>query len=76
MKATAKHDCSITLTTDLNQLSFNRQRVVKGQVIELPVFKDEKLKPPISDTLGERCVVFKDEIMLMPTYSRDFDYQQ
>lgn len=75
MKAIAKHDCSVTLTTSLDALSLNRMVVLKGQEIVLPVYKDEILPDgKISDVLGKRTVVFQDEIMLIPTYSKDFDY--
>lgn len=75
MKAVAKHDCSVTLTTSLEALSLNRMSVQKGQEINLPVFKDETLPDgKIADVLGKRSVVFQDGIMLIPTYSKDFDY--
>ena len=75
MKAIAKHDCSVTLTTSLESLSLNRMSVSKGQEIELPVFEDKELPDgKIAEVLGKRSVVFQDGIMLMPTYSKDFDY--
>ena len=75
MKAIAKHDCPVRLTTSLEILSFNRMIVKKGQVIELPVYKDEKITSKlITDVLGNRTVVFQDGIMLIPTYSKDFEY--
>lgn len=75
MKAIAKHDCSVTLTTSLESLSLNRMSVSKGQEIELPVFEDKELPDgKVAEELGKRSVVFQDGIMLMPTYSKDFDY--
>ena len=75
MKAIAKHDCSVTLTTSLESLSLNRMSVTKGQEIELPVFEDKELPDgEAAEVLGKRSVVFQDGIMLMPTYSKDFDY--
>jgi len=75
MKAIAKHDCSVTLTTSLESLSLNRMPVSKGQVIELPVFEDKELPDgKIAEVLGKRTVVFQDGMMLIPTYGKDFDY--
>lgn len=75
MKAIAKHDCSVTLTTSLEALSLNRMAISKGQEIELPVYEDKMLPDgKVADVLGKRSVVFQDGIMLMPTYSKDFDY--
>lgn len=75
MKARAKRDCEVTLTMDLNSISLNRMSVSKGQVINLPVYSDEKIKSKtLSEILGDRCVTFKNQILLMPTYSNDFDY--
>lgn len=75
MKAIAKHDCSVTLTTSLESLSLNRMGVRKGQEIEFPVYEDKELPDgEIADVLGKRSVVFQDGIMLIPTYSKDFDY--
>lgn len=77
MKAIAKHDCTVQLTTSLNTLSLNRMAVSKGQVIELPVYEDKTLPDGfIADRLGKRSVVFKDGIMLIPTYSKDFEYTE
>lgn len=77
MKAIAKHDCEVTLTTSLNSISLNRMSVKKGQTIELPVYKDEEIKSEkISSILGKRSVVFQDSIVLIPTYSNDFDYSE
>lgn len=75
MKAIAKHNCAVTLTTSLEILSLNRMNVKKGFVFDLPVHKDEKLKSaPIVKLLGDRTVVFQDGIWLIPTYARDFNY--
>lgn len=75
MKAIARHDCEVTLTTSLGVLSLNRMAVSKGQVIELPVYEDKTLpEGKIADVLGKRSVVFKDNFWLIPTYSKDFDY--
>jgi hypothetical protein len=49
--------------------------VSKGQEIELPVYEDKTLpNGKVADVLGKRSVVFQDGIMLIPTYSKDFDY--
>lgn len=74
MKAIAKHDCSVTLTLDLNTLSLNRIGVKKGDVLEYPIREDKELKMPISKHLGERSVIFEMDGWLVPTYSKDFDY--
>lgn len=60
MKAIAKHDCQVTLTTSLDSISLNRMDVKKGQAIELPAYKDETFPDgKISEVLGKRSVVFK-----------------
>lgn len=75
MKAIAKHDCQVTLTTSLDSISLNRMDVKKGQTIELSVYKDEEIKSEqVSAILGRRSVVFQDSIVLIPTYSKDFEY--
>lgn len=77
MKATAKHDCSVTLTTDMDSLSLNRVPILKGQVLDLPVYRDELVKnKQIAEAIGERAVAFKYDFMLMLTYSKDFDYSE
>ena len=75
MKAIAKHDCSAALTTSLDSISLNRMAVSKGQIIELPVYKDITFPDgKFTYVLGKRSVVFQEGIMLIPTYSNDFDY--
>lgn len=76
MKAIAKHDCSVTLSLSLESISLNRASVKKGDVLEYPVHRDTELKKPISDTLGDRCVIFQDKIGFIITYSKDFDYTE
>jgi len=77
MKAIAKRDCQVTLTTSLDSISLNRMDVKKGQEINLPVYKDEEIKSKrVSEILGNRSVVFQDSIVLIPTYSNDFDYSE
>jgi len=76
MQATAKHDTEVTLYVDLNSLSFNTNTVKKGTVLNLEVYSDEKMMHPlIAKKLGERCVTFKNGGFLIPTYSKDFDYE-
>lgn len=75
MKAVAKHDCTVTLYFNLNAFSFNTARVVKGQEIELSVYEDKQLAGRVSEVLGNRSVIFKDDYgCFIPTYSRDFEY--
>ena len=77
MKAIAKHDCEVTLTTSLDSISLNRMAVKKGQEINLPVYKDEEIKSEqVAEIIGKRSVVFQDSIVLIPTYSKDFDYSE
>ena len=75
--AIAKKDVTITLHLDINNVSFNTKSVKKGESLQFPVFKREKLtsKKHIEE-LGEEIVVLKDGIHYIPTYSKDFEYIQ
>jgi hypothetical protein len=74
MKAIAKHDCFVTKTLSLSATDLNRIEVKKGEVIDFPIYGDEELSKMYADVLGERQVVFQNGGILLPTYSKDFDY--
>ena len=74
MEAIAKHDCSVTLTTSLDMLSLNRMMVRKGDKISFPVYLDKEITGQVAEAIGNRTVVFIDNGILIPTYSKDFDY--
>jgi len=75
MKAIAKHDCYVSPTTSMDILSLNHQPIKAGTEIIFPVFSDEKIThESVAAVLGNRMVIFQDGAMLIPTYSKDFDY--
>lgn len=73
--AIAKHNCEVTLYVSLDSISFNKRKIKKGTKIDLPVYKDQIIKDEdIAIFLGKRNVVFREEIYLIFTTSKDFEY--
>jgi hypothetical protein len=75
LKATAKEDCSITVSINLNSFSSNNKWFDKGESISGDVYIDKPL-PGILNKLGNREVIFYIRGFYYITYSKYFEYSE